>query len=48
MVVSVADGPTRKFQGGDVLIAEDMTGQGHLTKPVDGPYTSLSIGIPDL
>ena len=48
MEVSVADGTTRKFPAGAVLIAEDMTGQGHLTKPVDGPYTSLSIGIPDL
>jgi uncharacterized cupin superfamily protein len=48
MEVSVADGTTRQFQAGDVLLAEDMSGQGHLTKPVDGPYTSLSMGIPDL
>ena len=48
MEVSVADGTTRQFQAGDILLAEDMSGQGHLTKPVDGPYTSLSIGIPDL
>ena len=48
MEVSGADGTTRQFQAGDVLLAEDMSGQGHLTKPVDGPYTSLSMGIPDL
>tara|TARA_Y100000815_G_scaffold160740_1_gene145838 strand:- start:4 stop:348 length:345 start_codon:yes stop_codon:yes gene_type:complete len=48
MEVSVADGTTRQFQAGDVLIAEDMTGQGHLTKPIGGSYTSLSMGIPDL
>ena len=48
MEVSVADGTTRQFQAGDVLLAEDMSGQGHLTRPVDGPYTSLSMGIPDL
>ena len=48
MEVSIADGTTRQFQAGDVLLAEDMSGQGHLTKPIDGPYTSLSMGIPDL
>ena len=48
MEVSIADGTTRQFQAGDVLLAEDMSGQGHLTKPVDGPYTSLSMGLPDL
>ena len=48
MEVSVADGTTRQFHAGDVLLAEDMSGQGHLTRPVDGPYTSLSMGIPDL
>ena len=48
MEVSVADGSVRQFQPGDVLIAEDMTGQGHLTKDVGGPYTSVSMGIPDL
>ena len=47
MEVSVADGSARRFQPGDVLIAEDMTGQGHITKAIDGPCTSLSMGIPD-
>ena len=48
MEVSVADGSVRQFQAGDILIAEDMTGQGHLTKAIGGPYTSVSMGIPDL
>jgi hypothetical protein len=48
MEVSVQDGTTRVFSPGDVLLAEDMTGQGHLTKCVGGPYTSVSMGIPDL
>ena len=47
MEVSVADGSARQFQPGDVLIAEDMKGQGHLTKAVGGPCTSVSMGIPD-
>ena len=48
MEVSVKDGTTLVFSPGDVLLAEDMTGQGHLTKCVGGPYTSVSMGIPDL
>ena len=47
MEVSVADGSSRQFQAGDVLLAEDMTGQGHLTKAIGGDYTSVSMGIPD-
>ena len=28
-------------------LAEDMTGQGHVTKSIDGSYTSVSMGLPD-
>ena len=48
MEVSVKDGTTLVFNPGDVLLAEDMTGQGHLTRSVGGSYTSVSMGIPDL
>jgi len=47
MEVGVADGTTRQFQAGDVLLAEDMTGQGHTTTSIGGTYTSVSMGIPD-
>ena len=47
MEVSVADGTAIEFKPGDVLLAEDMTGQGHVTKSVGGSYTSVSMGIPD-
>ena len=47
MEVSVGDGSTRQFQPGDVLLAEDMTGQGHVTKSIGGSYTSVSMGLPD-
>ena len=47
MEVSVGDGATRQFQPGDVLLAEDMTGQGHVTKSIGGTYTSVSVGLPD-
>ena len=45
--VTVGDGTTRQFDIGDVLLAEDLTGQGHVTKSVGGSYTSVSMGIPD-
>ena len=47
MEVSVGDGSSRQFQPGDVLLAEDMTGQGHVTKSIGGSYTSVSMGLPD-
>ena len=48
MEVTCGDGSSRQFQAGDVLLAEDMTGQGHQTGAVGGSYRSVSMGIPDL
>ena len=48
MEVSVGDGSSRQFQAGDVLLAEDMTGQGHVTKAIGGSYRSVLIGLLDL
>ena len=45
--VSVKDGSVMVLNPGDVLLAEDMTGQGHITKSIGGPYVSVSMGIPD-
>jgi mannose-6-phosphate isomerase-like protein (cupin superfamily) len=45
--VSVGDGSSRRFERGDVLLAEDLTGQGHVTKSIGGSYTSVSVGLPD-
>ena len=47
MEVTVGDGTTRQFHTGDVLLAEDLTGQGHVTKSLGGSYTSVTMGIPD-
>ena len=47
MEVTIGDGSTRQFQAGDVLLAEDMTGQGHITRAVDGPWQSVSVPLPD-
>ena len=46
MEVTCGDGSSRLFQPGDVLLAEDMTGQGHQTRAIGGSYRSVSMGIP--
>lgn len=34
--ITVGDGETRRFRGGDVLLVEDTEGKGHRTRTVDG------------
>ena len=36
ITISVGDGSSRTFRAGDVLLAEDTTGQGHKTVVLDG------------
>ena len=38
---SVGDGTKRTLEPGDLLLAEDLTGQGHTSKYI-GPFTSLN------
>ena len=32
---------------GDIMLAEDTTGQGHITRDIEGPRRSLFIPVPD-
>ena len=34
--IEVGDGTVRRFSAGDVLLVEDTTGRGHVTRTVDG------------
>lgn len=34
--ITVGDGETRRFGGGDVLLVEDTEGRGHRTRTIDG------------
>lgn len=34
--ITVGDGETRRFSGGDVLLVEDTSGRGHRTRTTDG------------
>jgi quercetin dioxygenase-like cupin family protein len=43
--VRIGDGSMRRIGPGDVLIAEDLTGQGHETREV-GPEPGVSVFVP--
>ena len=45
--IEVGDGTKRRFGPGDCFMADDLTGQGHLTRDVQGPMRSLYIHLPD-
>jgi len=35
--IEVGDGTARRFGPGDLLLADDLTGQGHISREVEGP-----------
>jgi quercetin dioxygenase-like cupin family protein len=43
--IEVGDGTVRRIGPGDILIAEDLTGQGHETREV-GPEARVSVFVP--
>jgi quercetin dioxygenase-like cupin family protein len=43
--IEIGDGTVRRFAAGDILIAEDVTGQGHGTREV-GPEARVSVFVP--
>jgi quercetin dioxygenase-like cupin family protein len=43
--IEIGDGTVRRLGPGDILIAEDLTGQGHATREV-GPGPRVSIFVP--
>ena len=43
--IEIGDGTVRRLCPGDILIAEDRTGQGHVTREV-GPASRVSIFVP--
>jgi len=43
--IEIGDGTVRRFGAGDILVAEDLTGQGHGTREV-GPEARVSIFVP--
>lgn len=45
--VECGDGSKHVFSPGDVLFADDRTGQGHRSRDIGGPRRSMWVGVPD-
>ena len=45
MEIEIGDGSKRVFDPGDVLVAEDLTGKGHITRGV-GEQPRVSLALP--
>ena len=45
--IEVGDGTKLQLLGGDILLADDVTGRGHITRDVEGPRHSLFIPLPE-
>ena len=44
--IEIGDGTKRQLGAGDILLADDVTGQGHITRDIEGPRYSLFIPLP--
>jgi quercetin dioxygenase-like cupin family protein len=42
--ITVGDGTKRQFGPGDIMLAEDLTGRGHVTRGI-GPETRVSVFV---
>ncbi len=45
--IRVGDGSARAFGPGDVLLAEDLAGEGHSSRELIGPRRSLILAVPE-
>ncbi len=43
--VEIGDGTKRRFAPGDVFFAEDLTGEGHVTRHIEGDRCSVVIPV---
>jgi hypothetical protein len=44
--IEVGDGTKRQLAAGDILLADDTTGRGHITRDLEGPRHSLFLPLP--
>lgn len=47
MEIGIGDGSTRRFGPGDVVLADDLTGQGHTTRSLGVPRVSATVATAD-
>jgi hypothetical protein len=45
--IECGDGTRRRFRAGDIMLADDTTGQGHITREIEGPRRAVFIRLPD-
>ena len=45
MEIGIGDGTTRRFGPGDVVLADDLSGQGHTTRSVGAPRVSATVAV---
>jgi hypothetical protein len=45
--IEVGDGTCRRFGPGDLLLADDLTGQGHISREIEGPRLQVFARVPD-
>lgn len=45
--IEVGDGSRRRFGPGDVLLADDLTGQGHISREIEGPRLQVFAVLAD-
>ncbi len=45
--IECGDGSVRRFGAGDVLLADDTTGQGHISREVQSPRGTVFIPLPN-
>jgi hypothetical protein len=44
--IECGDGSRRRFGPGDIMLADDTTGQGHITREIEGPRRIIFIPLP--
>ncbi len=47
VAVGLGDGTVREFGPGDVILEEDLTGRGHTTRILAGPFAVATVSLPD-
>ena len=45
--IETGHGEVRRFGAGDILLADDLTGRGHISRDVEGPRRTLFVPLPE-
>ena len=45
--IETTDGEKRQLRAGDIMLADDVAGRGHITRDIEGPRRSLFLPLPE-